>query len=107
MSLATAFAAPEAAHRSRVLTATFGHLAPSIRKKYRGSIVFAHSAYGQHVLIKADFPGLPDSPWLFEHLNGFVCERDTEPGKVYRFEGTYMVFKNGSPSFSGKVEQVC
>ncbi len=62
MSLGTAFAPAEAAHRSQVLAATFGHLAPAVRKKYRGSIVFAQSNYGQSVPIKADFPGLPDSP---------------------------------------------
>lgn len=107
MSLAEALAPAEAAHRSRVLTATFGYLAPSVRKKYRGSILFTQSDYGQYVPIKADFPDLPDSPWFFEHLNDFVCERAAEPGKVYRFDGTYMLFKNGKPSFSGSVTQVC
>jgi hypothetical protein len=107
MSLAQAFAPAEAAHRAQVLAATFGHLAPSIRKKYHGSILFTQSAYGSLVPIRADFPDLPDSPWFFEHLNDFVAERAREPGKVYRFDGTYMVFRNGSPSFSGKVIEVC
>lgn len=106
MSLAEAFAGTEAAHRSRVLAHTFGHLAPSIRKKYHGTILFTHSAYGQLVLIRADFNGLPDSPWLYDHLNDFVCERATEPGMVYRFDGSYMVFKNGNPSFKGTVTPI-
>lgn len=106
MSLAQAVAPAEAAHRAKVLAATFGHLAPSIRKKYRGVIVFTQSVFGQLVPIRADFKDLPDSPWFFEHLNDFVGERATEPGKVYKFEGTYMLFKNGKPSFSGNVTEV-
>lgn len=106
MSLAQAFAPAEAAHRARVISATFGHLAPSVRKKYRGTIVFTHSAYGQLVPIRAEFQNLPDSPWFYEHLQDFVAERASEPGKVYRFDGTYMVFKNGSPSFAGTVREV-
>lgn len=106
MSLANAFAPHEAAYRSRVLASTFGHLAPSVRKKYRGTIIFTQSAYGALVPIRADFPSLPDSPWFFEHLSDFVTERAVEPGKVYRFEGSYMVFKNGNPSFSGTVTEV-
>ena len=106
MSLAEAFAPAEARHRSQVMAATFGHLAPQVRKKYRGTILFTHSNYGQLVVIRADFKNLPDSPWLFEHLNDFVFERATERGKVYRFEGSYMLFKNGKPSFSGTVTEV-
>ncbi len=106
MSLADAIAPAEAANRARVLTATFGHLAPSVRKKYHGSIVFAHSEYGPLVPIRAEFKGLADSPWFFEHLNQFVSEQVTEPGAIYRFDGTYMVFKNGKPSFCGPVTRL-
>ena len=101
-----AFAPAEAAYRAKVLGATFGHLAPSVRKKYRGTIVFAQSEYGSLVPIRADFKNLPDSPWFFEHLNDFVAKRAAEAGTVYKFEGTYMVFKNGRPSFSGTVREV-
>lgn len=106
MSLSSAFAPAEAAHRSRVMAATFGHLAPSTRKKYRGSILFTQTEHGQLVPIRSSFASLPESPWFFEHLNDFVAKHATEPGTVYRFEGTYMVFKNGNPSFSGTVVAV-
>ena len=38
MSLAEAFAPAEARHRAQVVSATFGHLAPQVRKKYRGTV---------------------------------------------------------------------
>ena len=106
MSLAEAYAPVEAAHRARVLDNTFGHLAPSIRKKYRGTLVFTQSAFGHLVPIRAEFKDLPDSPWFYNHINDFVAERALEAGKVYKFEGTYMVFRNGNPSFSGSVSEV-
>ncbi len=104
MSLAEAMAPAEAAYQNRVLRGTFGHLAPSIRKKYRGSILFTQTEYGQLVPIRAAFSGLDDSPWFFDHLSSFVAENAIDAGVVYKFEGTYMVFKNGKPSFSGTVK---
>lgn len=105
-SFATALAVSEAQHRSRVLSATFGHLAPSPRKKYPGTIIFTHTDYGQLLPIRAEFKSLPDSPWFFEHLTDFVAERALEAGKVYKFVGTYMTFLNGKPSFRGTVTEV-
>jgi hypothetical protein len=107
MSIADALEPAEAAQQAQVLKATFGHLAPSIRKKYKGSILFAQGEYGDLVVIRADFPSLPNSPWLHDHLQDFVAERAQEAGKVYRFDGSYMMFKNGNPSFKGEVTQVC
>jgi len=106
MSLADLHGPIEAAHRNRVLRHTFGHLAPSARKKYHGTVIFAQSEYGAIVPIRADFKGLPDSPWFYDHLTDFVGDKAVEAGVVYKFEGTYMLFKNGSPSFSGKVSVI-
>lgn len=106
MSLSSAFAPAEVAHRNQVTRQTFGHLAPSPRKKYKGSLIFTQSEFGELVPIRVSFEGLPDSPWLHQHLLSFVEERATEPGKVYKFEGSYMVFLNGNPSFKGAVTEI-
>lgn len=106
MSFAETTASIQALDRARVLNVTFGHLKPRPRKKYRGTLVFTQSEFGQLVPIRAHFPDLPDSPWLFEHITEFVAEKAKEPGEVYRFDGTYMTFLNGRPSFSGTVTKV-
>lgn len=103
MSLADAFAPADNHYRNQVIAATFGHLAPEPRKRYPGTILFTQSEYGSLVPIRARFEGLPDSPWFFEHLNDFVADKATEAGAVYRFKGTYMLFKNGSHQFTGSV----
>jgi len=101
-----AFAPVEAAQAARVRQATFGHLSPSVRKKYHGSIVFTHTECGQMIPICSDFPKLPGSPVFDDHLCDFVAEKAVEAGKVYKFVGTYMLFKNGNPSFSGTITEV-
>lgn len=106
MSLASAFAPAENAYKNRVMADTWGHLAPSPRKKYRGSILFTHTEFGDILPIRVNFENLPESPWLADHVGGFIAEKAEEPGTIYRFTGTYMMFLNGSPSFSGKVEVV-
>lgn len=106
MSLADAFAPAEARHRSQVLAATFGHLAPQARKKYPGSIIFAQSEFGQLVPIRSSFDDLPDSPWFYQHLTDFVADKATEPGQVCRFEGHYQLYKNGKGKFTGTITEV-
>lgn len=103
MSLAEAMAPAENHYRNQVIAATFGHLAPEPRKRYPGTILFTQTEYGRLEPIRANFEGLPDSPWFFEHLNDFVADKATEAGAVYRFKGTYETFKNGNSRFSGKV----
>jgi len=106
MSLASALAPIEAHNRNIVMAATFGHLAPKRGTTYPGSILFTQTEYGQLVPIRSKFEGLPDSPWFFEHLHDFVGEKATEAGQVYRFEGDYVTFKNGSHRFRGKITKV-
>jgi len=79
---------------------------PKIRKKYKGSILFTQSEGGQLVPIRTVFTDLQAFPSFNSHVNDFVAERAREPGKVYLFEGTFMVYKNGKPSFSGTVSPV-
>jgi hypothetical protein len=106
MSLADAFAPAENHYRNQVMAATFGHLAPEPRKRYPGTILFTHTDYGQLVPIRSHFQDLPDSPWFFEHLNDFVADKATKAGAVYRFKGTYILFKNGKAQFSGKIVEL-
>jgi hypothetical protein len=102
MSLADAFAPYEAQYKAEVMANTWGHLYPEPRKKYPGFVIFAHSAYGDLVVIKSEFDDLPDSPWFFEDLRMLLMKYETESGKVYRFDGYYMKYKNGNCIFAGK-----
>ena len=104
MSIADAFAPAEAAHKARVMTETWGHLAPAPRQTYPGYIVFTHANYGhQFVAIDADFEGLDDSPWFFGDLMDDIRDHAPEQGVIYRFAGPYTRFKNGNCRFSGKI----
>lgn len=80
--------------------------APSIRKKYHGKVVFAVGVCGQQVLVKAQFPELPPHPDYDANIQTFLAAHPGEPGKLYQFDGTYMLFKNGHPSFSGRLAEV-
>lgn len=92
--------------RIQIVKAPDGYPLPSPRKKYRGDIVFTQSEDGQFVPIRVALDSLPMSPLVKSHLAEFVKERAQEPGKVYKFEGSYMVFLNGHPSFKGSVSEV-
>ncbi len=111
MSLADAFAPAEAAYAAQVVGATWGHLAPEPRRAYQGYIVFAHAGYGGAVvLLDASFVDLDDSPWLCEDMTEYVdaaVDRTKDSrGSVFRFDGTYMKFKNGRCRFSGKLRRL-
>lgn len=82
---------------------TWGHLAPVARRVYQGYMVFTLGAYGDITLIDARWDGLDDSPWLFEDMQDYIADRAQESGTVYRFDGTYTMYKNGGHRFSGKV----
>jgi hypothetical protein len=100
--------APRVHYRSAVMQATWGHLAPKPRRRYRGEIIFAHGDFGDHVVIRCNFKGLPDSPWFFEQMTEWTADRAFKRprGSVLRFVGTYMMFKNGKGRFSGHVHRV-
>lgn len=81
---------------------TWGHLRPKTNHKYYGYIVFAYSAWGELVLIDAEFTGLDSSPWLYDDLIAFVDSQDVSTG-VYRWDGWYKSFKNESHQFQANV----
>jgi hypothetical protein len=97
-------------YRSAVLTDTWGHLAPKLQTKYKGSILFGVSAFGGNnaELIDFDFDGLDSSPWLFEDVETFLHKLDTSEmgGKIFKFEGTYKRFKNDNHHFWGRVREI-
>jgi hypothetical protein len=85
----------EVENRARVMAATFGHLAPAVGRTYTGSILFAHSGYGDGTVpIMAEFDDLPDSPWFYHGMCEYLIEHrvthgDAAEGRVYRWYGTY------------------
>ncbi len=98
--------AAEAPYRAAVMANTWGHLAPDQDKLYRGSILFAQGAYRDLVVIQCGFPGLPDSPWFYQHLQDFIDEQETESGCLYAFRGTYSMDKDGNAHWKGKTKRV-
>lgn len=105
MSLESAFAPVEAYNRALVMHQTWGHLAPEPRVNYSFKIVFCEGQYRDTIIIRTETQ-LEDSPWLFDHMMDFICDKALETGKVYEFEGTYMMYKNGGCRFSGKTKVV-
>lgn len=103
-----AFAPVDAVNREIVYRDTWRHLAPEPRRTYRGYIVYAYGAWGDIVPVDSEFDGLSSSPWFFEDMNNYICEQITETTAVgiYRFDGTYTRFKNGSCRFSGKIRTI-
>lgn len=82
------------ANKQAVYKATWGHLAPKRNRIYQGYIVFSISAFGDMVVIDADFAGLPDSPWLYDAVNDFAFEDNAlVHGAVYRFTGTFRNYR--------------
>jgi hypothetical protein len=117
--------------RDKVLSATWGHLAPELGTYYYGSIVFAHGAYGGNTAVLSisfatrDGVELEDSPWAFEDLTDYVtdwicdqangyrnhkpipdAERVDPDGKVFRFTGSYCRFKNNNCRIHGKFTEL-
>jgi hypothetical protein len=94
--LADAFAPAEAAHKERVMQATWGHLAPKRNKTYTGRVVYAIGCYDSGELnptpIVCEFKGLDDSPWFYEAINEWLqglTEENRKMGCVYEFKGTF------------------
>jgi hypothetical protein len=110
MSLADVFAEGEAINRARVYADTWGHLAPEPCRAYTGTMILAHGEYAQDGLVpvRTRFADLPDSPWFYDDLGEWLCDTQatTEPGEVYRWQGTYRKFRNGKFRFTGKLRRV-
>lgn len=102
MPLQDAFSAHEAKHAAAVLWDTWGHPEPGIR--YPGSIVFTWAEGGDLVVIRSDFGDLDGGPWLHQDMQDYIYHMAAERGKVYRFDGYYLKFKNGNFRFTGTVK---
>src|SRR5687768_11205030 len=92
-----AFLPVEHANYVAVQEATWGHLAPEKGRTYTGSMLFTQSEYGDIVVIRANFEGLDDSPWLFEALNNFAADHAIDPGAIYLFRGTFRNYRFRGP----------
>lgn len=91
--LEEAFGPIDADNRSGVLSDTWGHLHPERDRWYEGYMIFTYGAWGDLVLIDADWEDLSDSPWLnddmHEYWHELVDDKALERGHVYRFDGVY------------------
>ena len=102
-----AFASAEAQYRSKVMAHTWGHLAPSKGRTYRGHIIFAIGCFGSDNLnpmpLTCEFKGLDSSPWFYDSLIQFLQELDKSDceGTVWRFDGTFRNYE-----FKGSIQQL-
>lgn len=103
MSLATAFEGSDRNYKRAVMHQAWGHLAPKHGQVYNGEIVFCFGEYGDITPITTKFKGLGDSPWFFGQMSDFIARKCKTRGRIYRFEGTYRLLKNGNGRFKGKV----
>jgi hypothetical protein len=84
---------------------TWGHLGAHPGPRYSGNIRFAEGCYGDRVVLAVDFGKASDGPWFYEGIHEWLIDRDTEPGAIYRFEGTYRLAKGGRHVFEGTISR--
>jgi hypothetical protein len=90
-SWAETFAPIEARDRQRVLSDTWGYLAPEKNTTYKGQILFCKSEYksGSISLISSKFDGLDSSPWFYDSIYEYLNSLDyLEYGEVYKIDAT-------------------
>ena len=120
MSLQSVCEVANAPYVQAVMWNTWGHLAPKIGTTYKGWILIGTNAFGtmNPQLLDAEFEEpsgeqMGSSPWSHDHIEDYLFKRFDlhyrnkkkkifKPGCVYKFIGTYTVYKNGSHSFNGK-----
>lgn len=89
-----------------ILHDTWGHMKPEQKRVYTGHIIFAHSCYRELTVLDWQFEDLEGGPWFPEHLMEFISSKtpiETEDFRLWRFEGTYRMLKNGKGRFSGRI----
>lgn len=124
MSLQSACEMANAPYVAAVMWNTWGHLAPKIGTCYHGWILFGTNAFGtiNPQLLDAEFYEptgelMESSLWSYNHINDYLDKRfelgcwnkkkkKFKPGCVYKFFGTYTIYKNGSHSFNGKFKEI-
>jgi hypothetical protein len=108
-----AFAPAENRHKWRVMSNTWGHLAPKVDQPYHGTIIFANNSYGEVLLVRDDFPGMDGNPWYYGHVHDFIGDYQFDEGSegtLYIWRGTYtMKMVNGDETkgvWQGKTEKL-
>lgn len=111
MPMVDVLAGPGSRKVEAILTDTWGNLAPERRRYYRGTIILAYGHHAGLTMLDYDFADLDGNPWTHEHVGTWfrqqaVLERyfaRPYDVRLWRWEGLYMVAKNGNPKFSGKI----
>lgn len=90
-----------------VMWDTFGHLAPEPHKKYKGWMLVVFTEMGDSLIYDWDFEELNGSPWQADDFDKFIGgfselhDHKVPPG-IYKYEGWYKKFKNGSCQFASR-----
>jgi hypothetical protein len=97
MSIESVCLSWEAVEREKCMVATWGHLAPTKNKTYRGHIVWALGCIGSDdlnpTIMELEMGELPSSPWLFEPMRDFLRSHSREGGALFRLDGTFRNYK--------------
>lgn len=89
---------------NKALRETWGHLDAEVGVHYLGTITFAEGAFGrQRIILTSDFGDAGYGPWFYEAIHDWLCEQETEPGKLYHFQGWYRLRNDGQHQFVGKI----
>lgn len=95
----------EAEYRNRISAITWGHLAPEPGRIYKGWVVFTVGCFGDITVIDFSLGDLQSSPWFYQDLHDFIdgqiSKKGVDAGQVWRWDGTFKVFKNGKSRWSG------
>lgn len=94
--------------QAKVMRDTWGHLAPEVGRTYPGFVLFGHTAFGEHLVLDYDFKDLDGNPWTHEFIYGWAIEEVDrrfchQQLRLWRWQGTYRVYKNGRHRLMGKV----
>lgn len=85
-----------------VMRDTWGHMDANPGTRYRGEIVYAEGAFGgERVILASEFGNAGFGPWFYQGIHGWLCQQETEPGRLYQFKGTYRLSHDGRHIFDG------
>lgn len=86
---------------------TWGHMDARPGVRYRGTVVFAEGVYGGDgvVALSVDFGNAGDGPWFYEGIQDWLCEQETELGRIYTFRGCYRLRAGGAHEFVGETTE--
>ena len=83
---------------------TWGHMDATPGVEYSGKILFAASEFGgDQFILRSDFGDAGYGPWFYEGIHDWLCEQETEDGKIYEFTGTYLLAESGQHTFNGEI----